>query len=230
MERVQRPVATERLADQLRQLGETAQQIARSLAEATEQQKKREEARPSDHRRRGETQQRYYRRIYIHIAATLQRLCDTYGAGRVMSILSHDMPTHHAVRNRQPHHRRALREARREYPDAAQRGTIARNLIRPRPERLTPAAVAKYKARTTRIEVPDGHHGLYLLIHPSGTKRWVVRFRKTSSGQNTKVTLGPWPAMSLKEARRLAASVHEQRFHREWVYSGPTAGQPATVN
>ncbi|WP_390901213.1 tyrosine-type recombinase/integrase [Serratia liquefaciens] len=41
--------------------------------------------------------------------------------------------------------------------------------------------------------------GLYLLVHPNGSKYW--RFRRTISGKDTTRALGSYPLMTLAEAR-----------------------------
>jgi hypothetical protein len=54
-----------------------------------------------------------------------------------------------------------------------------------------------------RLEVPDGAIvGLYLVVQPSGAKSWAVRYR--AAGQSRKATLGPYPRLSLKDARETA--------------------------
>lgn len=68
-----------------------------------------------------------------------------------------------------------------------------------------------------RLEVPDGAIvGLYLVIQPSGVKSWAVRYR--AAGQSRKVTLGPYPRLSLKEARESA---------RETLRIASEGGDPA---
>lgn len=68
------------------------------------------------------------------------------------------------------------------------------------------------KARLTQIGVqrlkdvgmhPDGL-GLYLDVKPSGTKSWVLRYML--SGRSRYMGLGPYPAISLAEAREKAAA------------------------
>lgn len=55
-----------------------------------------------------------------------------------------------------------------------------------------------------RKEIPDSLvTGLYLIIQPSGAKSWAVRYRL--KGRYRKYTLGLYPEISLKEARRMAA-------------------------
>jgi len=52
--------------------------------------------------------------------------------------------------------------------------------------------------RNVRYEVPD-RDGLVLEVHPSGKKTWRYRYRL--NGKREKVTLGPYPAISLEDAR-----------------------------
>jgi integrase len=57
-------------------------------------------------------------------------------------------------------------------------------------KRLTPVAVENAKPATTRLEIPDGGcRGLYLVIQPSGSKSWALRYR--FAGKPCKLTLGP---------------------------------------
>jgi integrase len=67
---------------------------------------------------------------------------------------------------------------------------------------LTAKGVENLKPRATRYEQPDGR-GLYLITQPSGTKSWGLRYRWL--GKPVKLTLGTYPAVSLAQARRLAA-------------------------
>jgi integrase len=62
--------------------------------------------------------------------------------------------------------------------------------------------VSVYKAKpdpTKRVEIVDAGTGLYLVIQPSGAKSWAVRYRV--NGMLKKLTLGGYPALSLKTAR-----------------------------
>jgi integrase len=57
--------------------------------------------------------------------------------------------------------------------------------------------------KTRRQEIPDGAiAGLYLLVQPSGSKSWAVRYRR--QGKPAKLTLGPYPRLGLAEARQAA--------------------------
>jgi integrase len=77
------------------------------------------------------------------------------------------------------------------------------------------ATKTKAKALTARVidglasdpaarrEVPDGATaGLYVVVQPSGTKSFAVRYRH--GGKPRKMTIGPWPETGLADARRAA--------------------------
>lgn len=68
---------------------------------------------------------------------------------------------------------------------------------------LTDAAIGKLQKPSARREVPDGKvAGLYLVIQPSGAKSWALRYRV--AGRPRKLTLGPYPAVTLAAARKQA--------------------------
>ena len=93
---------------------------------------------------------------------------------------------------------------------------------------LTAAAVAKVTAPSNAkyaVEIPDaGARGLRLSIQPSGTKSWILRFRRPN-GKSAKLTLGPVDLsgrenedepqlghpLTLAAARVLAADLHRER-------------------
>jgi integrase len=67
--------------------------------------------------------------------------------------------------------------------------------------KLTALKVEQIKPRPVRIEIPDaGQPGLYLVVQPSGSKSWAVRYRNTA-GQQRKYTLDKF--CSLETARKL---------------------------
>jgi integrase len=69
---------------------------------------------------------------------------------------------------------------------------------------LTVRAVEAATSPKERREFPDGYlPGLYLIVHPTGSKSWAVRYRH--HGQPRKHTLGSYPAIDLKAARALGA-------------------------
>jgi integrase len=68
---------------------------------------------------------------------------------------------------------------------------------------LTDVQIKKLGTPTARREVPDGRiTGLYLVLQPSGAKSWALRYR--AAGKPAKLTLGPYPALDLANARRRA--------------------------
>ena len=63
---------------------------------------------------------------------------------------------------------------------------------------LKPAAIDNAKAREKRYDLTDGG-GLVLEVMPSGSKTW--RFKYHLDGKREKVTIGAYPAFSIKQAR-----------------------------
>ena len=62
------------------------------------------------------------------------------------------------------------------------------------------------RAPEMRREIPDDFmRGLYLVLQPTGSKSWAVRYRH--GGRSHKHTVGPYPAFDLKQARDAAAAV-----------------------
>jgi integrase len=69
---------------------------------------------------------------------------------------------------------------------------------------LTVRNVETIRPGAGRREIPDGHmRGLYLVVQPSGSKAWAIRYRY--QGVSRKHTLGSYPALSLKDARELGS-------------------------
>lgn len=63
-----------------------------------------------------------------------------------------------------------------------------------------------------RLEVPDpALPGLYLILQPTGSKSWALRYRH--GGRSRKLTLGRWPVMTLAEARAAATEAIEEIDH-----------------
>ena len=72
---------------------------------------------------------------------------------------------------------------------------------------LTALAIEKMKPGASRREVPDGkQRGLYLVVQPSGVKSWAFRYR--ADGAPRKLTIGGYPGIDLKEARKRAAQAY----------------------
>jgi integrase len=71
---------------------------------------------------------------------------------------------------------------------------------------LTDVSIRKTVATARRQEIPDKQtRGLYLIVQPTGAKSWAVRYSR--NGRVLKTTLGPYPALSLSDARRQALQV-----------------------
>lgn len=67
-------------------------------------------------------------------------------------------------------------------------------------------SVEAWKARAIRQEVPDGYvKGLYLIVQPTGSKSWGVRYRH--DGKTRKHTVGGYPIFGLKDARDAAVKL-----------------------
>lgn len=76
-------------------------------------------------------------------------------------------------------------------------------------KKFTAKFIENVRPGAVRREIPDsGCSGLYLLLQPSGHRSWAVRYR--FDGVPTKLTLGPWPAVSLLDARVAATKAREQ--------------------
>lgn len=64
---------------------------------------------------------------------------------------------------------------------------------------LTEVGIRQAKPRDKDWKLADSG-GLYLLIRPNGSKLWKMKFR--ANGKEQKLSFGPYPEVSLKEARR----------------------------
>src|ERR1700674_3529669 len=62
------------------------------------------------------------------------------------------------------------------------------------------------KRRTTPYPLADGK-GLRLVIHPNGSRYWVLRY--TLAGKETTLGLGTYPAVTLEEARDVAGKARK---------------------
>lgn len=68
---------------------------------------------------------------------------------------------------------------------------------------LTAKAIENLKPQRKRSEVPDGYtRGLFFVMQPSGAASWAFRYR--FGGKPKKLTIGPYPAFELKDARAAA--------------------------
>src|SRR6266699_1416893 len=75
--------------------------------------------------------------------------------------------------------------------------------------KLTPKTIEHLKPRDRRVEIPDaGATGLYLILQSTGHRSWATRYR--ANGKPVKLTIGPWPKVSLHDARVAAAEALKQ--------------------
>src|SRR5438876_10323202 len=70
---------------------------------------------------------------------------------------------------------------------------------------LTEARLRSARPKARPYKLRDGG-GLYLLVTPAGAKQW--RLRYTLGGRESMVSLGTYPATSLKAARAKRAGMH----------------------
>ena len=66
-------------------------------------------------------------------------------------------------------------------------------------DKLTELGVHKAKPGSKPKKFTDGR-GLYLLLHPNGSKYWRMKYR--FMGKEKLLALGVWPEVSLTEARK----------------------------
>jgi integrase len=105
--------------------------------------------------------------------------------------------------------------------------------------KLTVAAVTKYAAKTKRREIRDDlAPSLYLIVQPTGTKQWALRFRRPD-GKPAKLSLGRVDlgvaetadeptiggALSLRQARQLANQIDRERARGIDVVAARKAAQ-----
>ena len=72
---------------------------------------------------------------------------------------------------------------------------------------LTTIALERLKPGSKRREIPDGRVGsLYFTIQPSGKRSWCYRYRIPGDPckRKSKLTIGSYPAIGLREARAAA--------------------------
>jgi integrase len=90
---------------------------------------------------------------------------------------------------------------------------------------ITYRFVEAVQPKTKRAEYPDaGCPGLYLIVQPSGTRSWAVRFRR--NGTNGKHTLGRAGEGGLTlAAARAAAAAHRHRLEERPAGVAPVAAK-----
>lgn len=76
-------------------------------------------------------------------------------------------------------------------------------------QKLSDTAIRNAKPTAVARKLADGK-GLFLEVTPSGSKLWRYRFRATS-GKETTLSLGSYPAITLAAARQRHLELHQQR-------------------
>ena len=80
-----------------------------------------------------------------------------------------------------------------------------------KPRKLTDLAVGNLKPDAVRYEITDiGQPGLRLRVFPSGAKSWCYLYRSPLDRKWTRLTLGQYPALGVKAARRQASKAAAQ--------------------
>lgn len=72
------------------------------------------------------------------------------------------------------------------------------------PRRVEPKSELVFRAAKARARsylLADGN-GLALRVQPNGTKTWLFRYRRPSTGKENFLSLGPYPNITLIDARR----------------------------
>ncbi|MGM0984505.1 MAG: tyrosine-type recombinase/integrase [Pseudomonadota bacterium] len=85
---------------------------------------------------------------------------------------------------------------------------MKRTAIKRRP--LADTVIASLEPESKEYREAYGLDRLYLVVSPSGRKRWEVRYKKPTSGRWAWMGVGGYPDVSVKLARRRAQEVAEQ--------------------
>lgn len=75
-------------------------------------------------------------------------------------------------------------------------------------KQLSDLAARKAKPRDAAYSLPSGQ-GLHLVVLPSGTKQWLVRFR-TPEGKRGNRVIGIYPDMGVADAHKATEALHQQ--------------------
>jgi len=91
---------------------------------------------------------------------------------------------------------------------------------------LSDRKVATAKPREKEYLLTDGD-GLSLRVRPDGSRLWLFRYT-SAAGKPAKKSLGPYPSVSLLEARQKAAQMRQQ-LHKGIDPGSKVEGRPATI-
>ena len=78
------------------------------------------------------------------------------------------------------------------------------------PTRVEPNSEVVFRVAKPRERphlLADGN-GLALRIWPDGSKTWLFRYRRPGTGKENFLSLGPYPDITLADARRSATATH----------------------
>jgi integrase len=75
--------------------------------------------------------------------------------------------------------------------------------------KLSSVAAKSAKPGEKAYKLADGG-GLYLEVYPNGSKMWRLKYRR-AGGKETRVSLGPYPSVSIAEARAKREELKKQR-------------------
>jgi hypothetical protein len=76
------------------------------------------------------------------------------------------------------------------------------------PRRVEPKSELVFRTAKARVRpylLADGN-GLALRVQPNGTKTWLLRYRRPGTGKENFLSLGPYPDVSLIDARKSAST------------------------
>ncbi|TPE64793.1 DUF4102 domain-containing protein [Sandaracinobacter neustonicus] len=92
---------------------------------------------------------------------------------------------------------------------------------------LTEIAIRAAKGREKPYKMTDSG-GLYLLVQPNGSKYWRQKYRRL--GREGKLSIGNYPDISLREARKRSGAAKEQlAAHKDPVREKQKAIQEAQL-
>ncbi|WP_232448028.1 Arm DNA-binding domain-containing protein [Burkholderia ubonensis] len=79
------------------------------------------------------------------------------------------------------------------------------------PRRVEPKSEVTFRAAKARARpylLADGN-GLALRVWPNGSKTWLFRYRRPGTAKENFLSLGPYPDISLLDARKAAAAARD---------------------
>ncbi len=100
---------------------------------------------------------------------------------------------------------------------------------------LTDAQVRQSRPESKEYNLADGG-GLYLRVHPSGTRAWLFNYQKPFTRSRSNISLGQYPAVSLASARQQRQECHamiaqgiDPKSHREAIQQHQSNAHNSTL-